>query len=120
MASILGNYASSVLAAPRMTYALAREGIAAGRLRARAPAWQTPHVSILGFIVLGVTLGVSGTFTQLAVLSALTRFIGYTTSLAALPRLRARFGHEAQAMTLPAALPFPRPDSPSAAGSCCR
>jgi amino acid transporter len=69
--------------------------------------WQTPHVSILGFIVLGVLLGVSGTFTQLAVLSALTRLIGYTTSLAALPRLRARFGQEAQAMSLPGGFAIP-------------
>jgi amino acid transporter len=107
MASILGNYASSVLAAPRMTYALAREGSlpdAFARVHSRR---QTPHVSILGFLVLGVTLGVSGTFTQLAVLSALTRLIGYTTSLAALPRLRARFGHEAQAMTLPGGFAIP-------------
>jgi amino acid transporter len=101
MASVLGNYASSVLAAPRMTYALAREGslpAVFARVHAR---WQTPHASILAFIALGVTLGASGTFTQLAVLSALTRLIGYTSSLAALPRLRARFGHEPQAMQLP-------------------
>ncbi len=107
MASILGNYASSVLAAPRMTYALAREGslpAAFGTVHAR---WQTPHVSILAFIVLGVSLGVSGTFTQLAVLSALTRLIGYTTSLAALPRLARRFGHEAQAMHLPGGFTIP-------------
>jgi amino acid transporter len=101
MASILGNYASSVLAAPRMTYALAREGSLPPAFGAVHATWKTPHVSILAFLVLGVSLGVSGTFTQLAVLSALTRLIGYTTSLAALPRLKARFGHEAQAMRLP-------------------
>lgn len=107
MASILGNYASSVLAAPRMTYALAREGSLPDAFARVHSRWQTPHVSILGFIVLGVTLGVSGTFTQLAVLSAITRLIGYTTSLAALPRLRARFGHEAQAMSLPGGFAIP-------------
>ncbi len=101
MASILGNYASSVLAAPRMTYALAREGSLPPAFGAVHETWKTPHVSILAFLVLGVSLGVSGTFTQLAVLSALTRLIGYTTSLAALPRLKRRFGHEAQAMRLP-------------------
>jgi amino acid transporter len=101
MASILGNYASSVLAAPRMTYALAREGSLPPAFGAVHDTWKTPHVSILAFLLLGVSLGVSGTFTQLAVLSALTRLIGYTTSLAALPRLKARFGHEVQAMRLP-------------------
>lgn len=107
MASILGNYASSVLAAPRMTYALAREGSLPEAFARVHSAWQTPHVSILGFLVLGVSLGVSGTFTQLAVLSAITRLIGYTTSLAALPRLRTQFGHEPQAMSLPGGLAIP-------------
>jgi amino acid transporter len=107
MASILGNYASSVLAAPRMTYALAREGSLPEAFARVHATWQTPHVSIIGFLVLGVALGVSGTFTQLAVLSAITRLLGYTTSLAALPRLRARFGHEAQAMSLPGGLAIP-------------
>lgn len=107
MASILGNYASSVLAAPRMTYALAREGSLPEAFARVHTKWKTPHVSILGFLVLGVSLGVSGTFTQLAVLSAITRLIGYTTSLAALPRLRARFGHEPQAMALPGGFTIP-------------
>lgn len=107
MASILGNYASSVLAAPRMTYALARDGSLPEAFARVHTRWQTPHVSILGFLVLGVSLGVSGTFTQLAVLSAITRLIGYTTSLAALPRLRARFGHEPQAMSLPGGFAIP-------------
>ena len=101
MASIVGNYASSVLAAPRMTYALAREGTLPAAFAAVHPRWRTPHVSIVVFIVLGVLLGASGTFTQLAVLSAITRLIGYSTSLAALPRLRARFGHEPTALSLP-------------------
>lgn len=107
MASVLGNYASSVLAAPRMTYALAREGTLPAVFARVHPTWQTPHVSILAFIVLGVTLGATGTFTQLAVLSALTRLIGYTSSLAALPRLAKRFGHEPQAMRLPGGFLIP-------------
>lgn len=107
MASILGNLASSVLAAPRMTYALAREGSLPSLLGAVHTRFQTPYVSILLFLVLGVSLGLAGTFTQLAVMSSLARLVGYTTSLAALPRLKKRFGGEAKAMQLPGGFAIP-------------
>ncbi len=107
MASIVGNVASSVLAAPRMTYALAHEGSLPPALARVHPRWRTPYVSILVYLALGVTLGVAGTFTQLAVMSSLARLIGYAASLAALPRLRRRFGGEAQAMHLPGGLAIP-------------
>ncbi len=101
IASSLGNFASSVLAAPRMTYALAREGSLPAILGTVHPRYKTPHISILLFLTLGVSLGIAGTFTQLAVMSSLARLVGYTTSLAALPKLRRMFGHEPQAMQLP-------------------
>ncbi len=107
MASILGNLASSVLVAPRMTYALARDGLLPATFGAVHHKWKTPHVSILAYLGFGVALALTGTFTQLAVLSALTRLIGYTTSLAALPRLKARFGAEVQAMRLPGGFAIP-------------
>lgn len=101
MMSIIGNYASSVLAAPRMTYALAREGSLPRWMASVHPRFKTPHLSILAFLVLGVSLGLAGTFTQLAVISALTRLVGYTTSMLALPSLKRRFGHEPTALALP-------------------
>ncbi len=107
MASILGNLASSVLAAPRMTYALAREGSLPSLLGAVHTRFQTPYVSILLYLGLGVSLGLAGTFTQLAVMSSLARLVGYTTSLAALPRLKKRFGGEAKAMQLPGGFAIP-------------
>ncbi len=107
MASILGNLASSVLVAPRMTYALARDGSLPATLGAVHEKWKTPHVSIIAYLAFGVGLALNGTFTQLAVISALTRLVGYTTSLAALPRLKARFGSEVQAMRLPGGFAIP-------------
>jgi amino acid transporter len=107
MASILGNLASSVLAAPRMTYALAREGSLPSLLGAVHTRFQTPYISILLFLALGVSLGLAGTFTQLAVMSSLARLVGYAASLAALPRLKARFGGEATALHLPGGLAIP-------------
>ena len=107
MASILGNLASSVLVAPRMTYALSRERSLPAVLGAVHTRFQTPYVSILLYLGLGVSLGLAGTFTQLAVMSSLARLVGYTTSLAALPRLKKRFGNEAEAMQLPGGFAIP-------------
>ncbi len=107
MMSIIGNYASSVLAAPRMTYALAREGSLPSWMATVHPRFKTPHLSILAFLVLGVSLGLAGTFTQLAVISALTRLVGYTTSMLALPSLKRRFGHEPTALHLPGGFLIP-------------
>jgi len=107
LASILGNYASSVLVAPRMTYALAREGSLPSSLGAVHGTFKTPHVSIVAYLVFGVALALSGSFTQLAVISALTRLVGYTTSLVALPRLKRQFGSEPQAMRLPGGFAIP-------------
>jgi amino acid transporter len=105
--SILGNYASSVLTAPRMTYALARDG--------SLPAWfgrvherhRTPHVSIVCYCALGFALGATGTFAGLAVMSLLARLIGYGATVAALPRLRKIFPNEPGALRLPGGMTIP-------------
>ena len=57
MASILGNLGSSVLSAPRMTYALARDGSLPTVLGAVHPRFLTPHVSIVLFLVLSAGAG---------------------------------------------------------------
>jgi amino acid transporter len=105
--SVLGNFGASVLSAPRMTYALAREGSLPawlGRVHAR---YKTPHASILAYCALGFVLGATGTFQGLAVMSSLARLVGYVVSVATLPRLRKRFGHAPGAIRLPGGLAIP-------------
>lgn len=99
--SILGNYAQSVLSAPRMTYALARAGSLPAWLGRVHERYRTPHVSIAVYCLLGLALGAAGTFVQLAVMSSLARLVGYLLSLAALPALRRKFGRAASAFHLP-------------------
>jgi amino acid transporter len=105
--SILGNYAASVLSAPRMTYALARDGHLPAWFGAVHERYRTPHWSVLFYCALAVALGLSGTFTWLAGMSSFARILGYLASIAALPRLRARFGGEEGALRLPGGMLIP-------------
>lgn len=107
MASILGNYGAIMVSAPRLTYALARDGSLPDWLGSVHSRYLTPHVSILVFLVIGVSLGVAGTFTKLAIMSSLARLIAYAIGLLALPRLRKQFGDQPDAMQLPGGLLIP-------------
>jgi len=85
--SIGGNCHSSMLSAPRMTYAMAYMGT--------MPAWfgkvnqrfRTPVNSIVFYAVVGLALALSGSFIWLAVVSTLARLLCYILSVAALPVL---------------------------------
>jgi len=85
--SISGNLQSMYLSAPRMTYALAREGSLPAILAAVHPRFQTPHVSLWLFCGFSLVLALSGSFIWLAVMSTLARLLTYMICIAALPRL---------------------------------
>lgn len=105
--SILGNYAASVLSAPRMTYALARDGHLPQWFGIVHERYQTPHWSVVFYCAIAVVMGLSGTFTWLAGMSSFARILGYLASIAALPRLRARFGESEDALRLPGGMLIP-------------
>lgn len=105
--SILGNTAASMLTAPRMTYAMARYGTLPSPLAAVHERFLTPHVSILLYGVLSLSLALSGTFAWLAGMSSLARIIGYGLCIATLPRLKARFGDRPGALRLPGGMVIP-------------
>jgi amino acid transporter len=105
--SILGNFAAAVLAAPRMTYALAREGSLPSILARVHPRTRTPHVSIALYATLGFALGAYGEFTELAVMSSIARLIGYMACVAALFPLARRFGQSPAALRLPGGFMIP-------------
>ena len=105
--SILGNYAASALSAPRMTYALARDGMLPrwfGRVHER---FRTPHLSVVFYCGLAVALGLTGTFAGLAIMSSLARLLGYAACIATVPFLKRRFPDEEAAMRLPGGLAIP-------------
>ena len=89
--SVGGNLAGSMLTAPRLTYALAREGSLPRWLGEVHPVARTPARSILLFSLLVFLLAVYGSFVWLAAMSALVRVLIYMACIGAMPRLRRRF-----------------------------
>jgi amino acid transporter len=81
--SMFGFLSSDILGTPRVLFAFARDGLlprVLGRVHARSHA---PHVAILCYAAIAVALALSGTFIELAVLSALTTAPFYIAGCAA-------------------------------------
>ncbi|MEO1481046.1 MAG: APC family permease [Myxococcota bacterium] len=105
--SVGGNLVASAFSAPRITYALAREGDLPaffGRVHQR---FNTPHVSVIVYGVFAFAMAAAGSFVWLAKMSVLVRVLFYVLCIAALPRLRARFRHRSGTFVLPGGLLVP-------------
>jgi len=85
--SIGGNCSSSMLSAPRMTYAMARMDALPGWFGKIHPRTRTPVNSIVFYAGVGLVLALSGSFIWLAVVSTLARLLSYILGVAALPVL---------------------------------
>ncbi|MFU8822139.1 MAG: APC family permease [Gammaproteobacteria bacterium] len=99
--SVAGNLAGTMLSAPRMTYALARDGSLPAWFGQVHPSTRTPMQSIIFFSVLVFLLGVYGSFVWLAAMSALVRVLIYMACIGAMPRLRRRFGDSPGSFRVP-------------------
>jgi amino acid transporter len=105
--SIGGNLSSSLLSAPRMTFALARDGTMPNWFAAVHPQFRTPHHSIWFYGFLCLAMALSGSFIWLAVMSTLVRLLTYMICIAALPRLeRTTESYDGQ-FTIPGGLFIP-------------
>jgi basic amino acid/polyamine antiporter, APA family len=99
--STTGTDSSSILASSRMLYALARGGqlpAPLGELHAR---YRTPVAAILVFSAVSWGLAISGTFVQLAAVSALARLLFYAATSLAIPVLRRKMPDGERRFTLP-------------------
>lgn len=85
--SIGGNTMSSIISAPRMMFALARDGSMPASLARVHEQHHTPHVSILLYGALSLALALSGSFIWLAVMSTLVRLLTYIMCIVAIPFL---------------------------------
>lgn len=88
--SMLGCIGSDILGSPRMVFAIASDGLLP-RVFARVhPRTHVPHVAILSYAAVQMAFALSGTFAELAVLSALTVAGLYITGCFAAWRLARR------------------------------
>ncbi|MCC3862071.1 APC family permease [Pseudemcibacter aquimaris] len=101
--SILGNATAIVVAAPRMTFAMAEEGSLPAWFAKVHDKYSTPANSIMFLGVLAFLLAISGTFIYLAAASTLARMIAYIICMVSLPRIRKKADKE----TLENATPLP-------------
>ncbi len=78
--SILGSANTNILTAPRVYYAMAKDGLFFARAGDVHPRYRTPHLSILAMGAWTVVLAMSGTFEQLLayVVFGLWIFFGLT------------------------------------------
>ncbi len=90
--SVGGNVAGTVITAPRVTYALARDGLLPQWLGGVHPRYLTPHQSIVFFGVIAFGLAVWGSFAWLAGMSSVVRLAVYVLSIGCLPALRRKLG----------------------------
>ncbi|MCU1383990.1 MAG: yhdG 2 [Acidobacteria bacterium] len=92
--SMTGNNAGQVLSGSRMIFALAEQGQLPALLARIHPIYRTPANAIIFTSGVALTLALSGSFAQIALVSALARLLMYGGSAAATLRLRSpRFAH---------------------------
>jgi len=105
--SIAGNLSASLLSAPRMSYALARDGTMPPWFAVVHDRYRTPHHSIWFYGLLCLLMALSGTFIWLAVMSTLVRLMAYMVCIAALPRLQKTTEPYEGQFTLPGGMLIP-------------
>ena len=87
---MLGWLAADNLATPRVLFALARDGRLPAVLGRLNPGTHSPDVAILTYTLAAALLAISGTFAELAVLSALASTVLYGCICVAAWRLQQR------------------------------
>ncbi len=88
--SMLGWLGADVLSSPRILFAIARDGRLPAVLGRVNPKTHTPNVAILTYVAAAMLLAITGTFAELAVLSALASTVLYVYVCLAAWRLQRR------------------------------
>ena len=105
--SIAGNLHGTMLSAPRMFYALARDKSLPNWFAQIHPEFKTPANAIVAFGAIGLALAISGTFVWLAAMSTMVRLIIYALSIASIPKLEKTITAEDGQFKLPGGLFIP-------------
>ena len=99
--STAGSNHVNSLTAPRLLYALAKDGYLPARFAAIHPAYRTPAFSIAVYVGVGWILAVSAVFAQLAAFATLTRLLMYIGTCLSVPFLRRKLPSTDGAFLLP-------------------
>lgn len=105
--SIGGNVGNTMLVGPRYLFAMARSGFGPAPLASVHPKFHTPQWSIITQSVIAGALALSGSFTQLAMLSIIARLATYIGTAAAVPVLRRKLGTGEHTVMLPGGATIP-------------
>ena len=105
--SIAGSNAGSMLAGPRLTFALGDKRQLPAFFAHVNKRFRTPDVSILIYLSVALVLAYEGSFVQLATMSAVARIVFYMATCAAIPVLRRRVEAPEDAFVLPAGMLIP-------------
>ncbi len=90
MVSTFGSLNGSILANPRVFYAMAQDGLFFRRVTAVHPRFQTPHVALVLYMSLGIVGVSTRTFEQLAEIFVLGIWPFYALAVGALLVVRGR------------------------------
>ncbi len=99
--SILGSNSNTMLFGPRYLYALSADGYGPAFLSRVHPRFRTPAAAVLVTATIALALALTGSFVQLALLSAVARLCTYIGTSASLLVLQDRFRDRPDALKLP-------------------
>ncbi|HET7459471.1 MAG TPA: APC family permease [Gemmatimonadaceae bacterium] len=104
--SAYGWLTGSALLLPRIPYSMAERGELPAALARVHPAFRTPHVAIVACSLVSLAVGLAGTFTGTATISAIGRLVVYVVTCAALVALRRRRDAPPAGFVLPGGTAF--------------
>jgi amino acid transporter len=99
--SIGGSNAGTMLAGPRLVYALSQQRQLPRFFGGLHRQFRTPHIAIVVYAAISLVLALTGSFLQMAAISAMARLIFYTTTCVSVPVLRKKMDSDPEAFRLP-------------------
>lgn len=105
--STSGSLSAIVLVGPRILYAFAQGRQLPALLGAVHPRYHTPHVGIYAFALLVWAAALSGSFAQLAAISAIARLLFSAATCLAVPVLRRKLPDAPRRLTVPGGVAVP-------------